>query len=232
VGLYRTCVRPAMPAALRRKMQPLHRNYIFKRGLKRLLADPASCTDPACPAIKDFIYGWNSAWCARPEYIAGCIAHTLDSQGPILECGSGLTTVALGALAQHQGRDYWALEHAPQWADRLQSRLDAFGLHAVNVATAALVDRGEYAWYDAPTHAMPKNFAMVVCDGPPAATKGGRFGLLPEMRDRLADDATILLDDARRPQERAIAQRWADDLDATLTVHGQDKPYIAVTRAA
>ena len=69
-------------------------------------------------------------------------------------------------------------------------------------------------------------FALVVCDGPPADTVGGRYGLVPIMRDRLAPGCAILLDDAEREHERAIARRWQLELGATHQFVADDKPFI------
>jgi hypothetical protein len=73
---------------------------------------------------------------------------------------------------------------------------------------------------------MPGRFALVVCDGPPYDTKGGRYGLVPRMRERLQPGCVILLDDAYREQERAIARRWKAELGASFTILGATKPYI------
>jgi hypothetical protein len=55
---------------------------------------------------------------------------------------------------------------------------------------------------------MPDEFSLVVCDGPPGSTKGGRYGLLPVLGGRLPPGSTILLDDAGRPGELELIKRW------------------------
>jgi len=70
---------------------------------------------------------------------------------------------------------------------------------------------------------------MVICDGPPGATKGGRYGLVPVMKDRLRTGSFILLDDAAREQEQEIARRWMSELDASIETIGDAKPYISLT---
>jgi hypothetical protein len=89
-----------------------------------------------------------------------------------------------------------------------------------------------YAWYDPPLARMPSAFSMVVCDGPPADTVGGRYGLVPVMRRRLAPGCVILLDDAVREHERAIARRWEYELEASHDVIDGDKPFIRLVVAA
>src|SRR5439155_1312914 len=43
--------------------------------------------------------------------------------GPVLECGSGLTALLLGALAARRGVEVWALEHEPEWRRRVAASL-------------------------------------------------------------------------------------------------------------
>jgi hypothetical protein len=45
-----------------------------------------------------------------------------------------------------------------------------------------------------------------VCDGPKGTTRGGRYGLAPVMKDRLAPGCIVLLDDTSREAERAIIE--------------------------
>jgi hypothetical protein len=78
----------------------------------------------------------------------------------------------------------------------------------VGVCAAPLREFNGYSWYDAPREDLPHRIGLVICDGPPGQTPGGRFGLLPQMRERLAPGATILLDDVDREGERAVLARW------------------------
>ena len=58
-----------------------------------------------------------------------------------------------------------------------------------------------------------------IADGPPGNTKGGRYGLLPIMRSRLAPDVVILLDDAERPGEQRVLQQWKAEYQAAYELH-------------
>ena len=75
---------------------------------------------------------------------------------------------------------------------------------------------------------MPE-FSLVICDGPPASTPGGRYGLLPVMRDKLKAGATILLDDAVREEEQVIANRWAAELKMSPDVLDSERSYVRLT---
>ena len=49
------------------------------------------------------------------------------------------------------------------------------------------------------------------------------------MRPRIKPGCVILLDDAHRKKERAIAQRWVAELGASCETLGRDKPYLKMT---
>lgn len=194
------------------------------------MKNPEACIDPRERLLNDLIYGWgNESWSALHEYLAACVKHALSSHGPILECGSGLTTILVGAIATKLGHKHWALEHSAEWSARVQRCLDRYAVGSVVLCTTPLHDHGNFAWYDAPLQVMPDNFSLVICDGPPGHTKGGRVGLVPIMRDRLKSGCVILLDDASREEECAIARLWEAELGASSEVLGSIKPYIRIT---
>lgn len=196
------------------------------------MANPEACIRPGSPVLMDLIYGWgNQSWSAWDEYLAVCIGHALTSDGPILECGSGLSTILVGAIAKKRGRCHWVLEHAPEWAEKVRRYLRAYDLDSVVLCVAPLKNYVDFAWYDAPLQLMPDAFTLVICDGPPGDTRGGRYGLVPVMKSRLRPGCVILLDDSAREQERAIAQRWSSELPAAIESCASRKPYVKLTVA-
>lgn len=219
-----------LPQRAREALKSAHRELVFRRAMKRFLASPESCARPGSPVLNDLIYGWgNDTWSALDEYLAGCIRHAAAARGPILECGSGLSTILVGALAQRRGQLHWALEHTPEWATRVRKHLARHKITSVILCTEPLRDYGSFCWYDPPLESMPKSFSLVLCDGPPASTKGGRSGLVPIMGKRLGPGSVLLLDDGGREQERALAKLWEDELGASATLLGETKPYIEMT---
>ncbi|MCZ6834529.1 MAG: class I SAM-dependent methyltransferase [Planctomycetota bacterium] len=223
-------VRIFLPSRTRGFLRATHREYVFGRAMKQFLKDPGACAHPGNPIIIDLIYGWgNEGWSALDEYIAGCIAKAMDTDGPTLECGSGLSTILLGAIAHQRGQKYWALEHTPVWAARVQKYLDKYKLDSVVLDAKPLKDFGAYCWYDAPLETMPDSFSLIICDGPPGDTKGGRYGIVPVMRARLKPGCVILLDDAGRDEEFAIGKRWESELGTSFEFLGAEKPYIQLT---
>lgn len=214
---------------VRKAAQSIRRGLVFRRALRRFRSDPAAFADPNHPVYDDLVYGWgNEAWSAHSEYLAAAIQHALRSREATLECGSGLSTILVGTIAQQQGRRHWSLENSPEWAARVQRVLDRYRIDSVTLDVAPLRDYGDFAWYDPSLTRMPDAFSLVLCDGPPGSTSGGRYGLVPVMRDRLAPGCVVLLDDAERAEEHAIAERWKAEIGTELRAFGSDKPYFAL----
>jgi hypothetical protein len=216
-----------LPPQARQWLRKTYDALRFDAAMKRFIADPGAAVAQGSALLNELISAWgNTGWSAQHEYLRTCIGDALVSSGPTLECGSGLTTLLLGVVAQLRGHEHWALEHLVHWSAKVDRCVVRHRLDAVRLCTVPLRSYGAYAWYDPPLAQMPGNFALVVCDGPPADTPGGRYGLVPVMRDHLAPGCMILLDDAVREQERAIARRWQAALGASHQIIGSDKPFI------
>jgi hypothetical protein len=226
----RAAAKPPLFSGIRNGVRAVHRRLVFRRAMKQFVRDPDACMAPGNPVIADLIYGWgNEAWSALDEYIIACLKHARTTSGPVLECGSGLTTLLMGIVAQRRKGIHWALEDSPEWAAKVCRQLKRYKVSSVVVHVAPLKDHGEFRWYDAPLASMPDGFSLVVCDGPPGSTKGGRYGLVPVMKGRLKPGCVILIDDAQREAEAAIAKRWAAALSASSILRGRAKPYIEMT---
>ena len=147
-----------------------------------------------------------------------CNEIVLGPRRRILELGSGVSTILLGRLLRATGGMLVAVEHDAGWRDWVAERLAAEGLEAFATVIHAPLEPtpvGDLPWYAA--EAIDAALATVgppdllVVDGPPAFLSQdahARFPALPVLLDRLAPDATIVLDDVVRPGERAVLQRW------------------------
>ena len=153
----------------------------------------------------------NPGWSARAAYLRRVWKGARRARRGILECGSGLTTLVAHAATATSGTPVVSLEPLRRWRIRVGRALAAAGLHPKGVMAAPLRDHGDYDWYDVSAVPAALSFDLVICDGPPGSTSGGRYGLLPVMRPRLSDDVRVLLDDADRAGERGALERWRTD---------------------
>lgn len=219
-----------LPASIRDRLKALHREMVFRRSMRKFLAAPADALAPDNKLLADLVYGWgNEGWSAMGEYLRACIEFALTVEGPVLECGSGLSTLLVGAAAGKVGQTHLSLEHDAKWAEKVRKYLKLYGLDSVKLCCKPLKDMSEYCWYDVESNSIPGGFAMVICDGPPGSTKGGRYGLIPVLKEKLGPRCAIFLDDAGRVQEQKIAARWLAELKATSFIQGTAKPYMRIT---
>lgn len=203
------------------------RRTVLARAIRRLVRSRAPTKYSTL--WTDAIYGWgNEKWSAEELYLAEVVRTAEAATGSILECGSGLTTLLVGAVASRRGTQVHSLEHTPEWHTRVSEAIREFGMTNVNVHLAPLREYESYDWYDAPLESLPNDFSYVVCDGPPASTRGGRSGVLPTMHGKLASACTVLLDDASRPGERELVESWVRDFQASYEIKPSERGFARV----
>jgi hypothetical protein len=216
------------PAGLRaikrmvpRSIKEATKNALLARAFRRAVQDIMALPSGELPSrelLADLQRGWsNEGMAADLDYIEEVGRRALAASGPVLECGSGLTTILLGLLAGRRGIEVWSMEHLPEWQQRVERSLRQSRIPNVHVCLAPLRSYGEFSWYDAPLERMPETFRLIVCDGPPEITPGGRYGLLPVMRDRIPVGASILLDDANRDSENRVLKLWAAEAKLNIS---------------
>lgn len=139
----------------------------------------------------------------------------------VVELGSGVSTIILARLLRERGGRLTSLEHDPGWLRVVGSQLDREGLG--DVARLLHAPLGDHPlgldgapWYaqDA-VQALPAGIDLLLVDGPPgygAGMERSRYPALPVLGERLAPAALVVLDDAARPGEREVVERWESEL--------------------
>lgn len=222
-------IKRLVPAPLKRAAKDALQNRALRNAIRRVVDLPLGVA-PDRDVLNDLMSGWgNEGFAALTEYLEEVCKHATQTNGPILECGSGLTSIMLGLLAGRRGIQTWSLEHVPEWLARVTNVLERFEIPNTQICAAPLRSFGEFEWYEAPLAEMPEEFQLVVCDGPPGATVGGRYGLLPVMGDRLPSGSVILLDDANRPGEVEVLERWASETELRVSSPVEDS-FAVITR--
>ncbi len=177
--------------------------------VRRLLAATPRGHAPSYLKLGLLSWAWmNPGYSASLRLLKHIARHVARNPGPVLECGSGMSTLLLGVLGQKHGVPVHVLEHHPDWAEHMRQIVRHHRLHTTTVLHAPLRSYGDFDWYDISSLPSESEYRMVVCDGPPGKSTGERFGLLPVVGQRLAADCRILLDDTHRRRERSIIQRW------------------------
>jgi predicted O-methyltransferase YrrM len=142
----------------------------------------------------------------------------------IVECGGGIRTRFIArALAQRGDGQLLTIEPDRRWADVLTNALVRENLqdHA-RVVHAPLADHplaSDTDWYrdEAVRAAQPAApIDLLLVDGPIAnrpESAHARYTAMPVFRDRLARDATVVLDHITRRGEREVLVRWEQETD-------------------
>jgi predicted O-methyltransferase YrrM len=134
----------------------------------------------------------------------------------VVEFGSGVSTILFARALRDLGekRQLDSFEHLESWYQRTRELLRSSGLEdVVRLHYSPLEKRDglEVPWYDVSVldrDATPCD--LVVVDGPEGGSREplARIGGFLTLRDRLAPDAVVLLDDAFRRGEREIVRAW------------------------
>jgi hypothetical protein len=153
----------------------------------------------------------NESFSADVAYLTESARRVEAQRLPILECGSGVTTLVAGALSPVP---VLSLEQDAEWAEFVRRRLDLCGIRGVTVLHAPLARYGDYVWYDLNGVTLPPRFGFVMCDGPAVFESEGdcypawRYGVLPALGERGVRVDEILLDDATEPRAPRLLERW------------------------
>ncbi|MBC7929873.1 MAG: hypothetical protein H7Z38_04825 [Rubrivivax sp.] len=220
-----------IPVAVKQAAKRAWLEYKFSGAVRRIADLP-----PGSMPTRDMLERLQSAWTnrgfvAKGDYLEEVARRAVETSGPILECGSGLTTILVGLLAGRRGVATWSLEHLPIWHERVTKRAKRYDIRGVHVCLSPLREYEGFSWYEPPMDMLPGEFKLVICDGPPGSTPGGRYGLLPVLGDRLRGGALILLDDANRASETEVLRRWGAEAD--IIVEMRERPtgtFALVTR--
>ncbi len=202
-------IRQRIPSQLKapfRVVRTIRQRATLGRGLRGI--QHGDFSDRTLQDLRD---GWgDDGFLAFEDLLQAVIEFSRKESRPILEIGSGLSTLVLAAL----GKEATTFEHEREFYDQTLSHLKRYNLKG-DVRLAPLKSYGEFDWYTVPDHLG--QFGLIIADGPPGTTKGGRYGLAPVLRDHFKNNAVILLDDVQRPSERDTLERWQREFGYTYT---------------
>lgn len=207
-----------IPGPLKNTAKEAFLGHKFRRALRRIGKLPEGEL-PSRGLLDELQAGWrNEGFAASCDYLQEVMKLALATSGPILECGSGLTTLLIGLAAGRRGIKTYSLEHIPEWRNLVNDVLVRYKIPNVDVLLSPLRDYGEFTWYEPPLAQLPEKFPLVICDGPPGTTSGGRYGLLPVFGKRLPEGSLILFDDAGRAGEAEVLRRWSAQWNVNVSM--------------
>jgi hypothetical protein len=204
------------------------RRRAILRALKPLRSNGRLTRDE----IEAFRRAWgNEGFAADTDFLEqllNCLA-----RGPVLECGTGGTTLLEDAIAARNGFEVYCLEQEPSWSDEVRK----YPLHAVKIVDASLKNFGSFYWYDAPD-SLPKHFGVVVCDGPYVDRQLGepyysawRYGVLPWFKQTGRTFEVLLLDDVECDRGLPLLTRWKQEFEMQIETVKTTNGQCAIVRA-
>lgn len=125
-------------------------------------------------------------YAADAPLLATVTALARKCRGPIIETGSGLSSVFMGAVSDSQ---VYSLEHLQHYAAQTVALCEEAGVSNVGVCCAPLKD----FWYDVEKFDLPNKFSLGFCDGPPRFY-GTRMKFFEVLASRCS---AILVDDVK-----------------------------------
>jgi hypothetical protein len=151
-------------------------------------------------------------WGASPDVLQIASGLAKASELPILEMGSGLSTVVLAASTQ---QPVFAVEHERRFAEDLQTMAKAAGVRNIALVTAEIKD----GWYDLADDmgSLPEQFGLGFVDGPPREG-GDRMRFFDVFGHRCK---VILCDDANSPSYTLKLKAWAAANGRTFRADGR-----------
>lgn len=167
--------------------------------------------------------------------------HCINEMRPtrVLELGSGLSTLVMAYALETNGQgEVFALEDNAAHANNTRRLLAEHGLSEyAQVLDAPLrsVDLcGErYNWYALDNLADDLHFELLFVDGPAGhVAPDMRYPALPVLRQRIASNAVILVDDTDRKHESAMVKRWLARYPEIMRDDASSGPGLTVLRVS
>ncbi len=146
----------------------------------------------------------NNPYGAQEDVLALGVLMAREANGPILESGSGLSTILMAAATS---QTVWCLEHDAGWAAQVEAMARRAGTFNIAICTYQIKD----GWYDI-TDKLPERFVLGLHDGPPRRF-GNRMGFFDHMAGRCDK---IVVDDVDDPAYSRAVEQWAKETGRSL----------------
>jgi len=161
-------------------------------------------------------------WAASPDFLQLLVETIVETRPTcVVEAGSGVSTIVGAYTLKREGIDgkIYSLDESSEFADQTRRLVRLHGLEDyVTVCHAPLCPSGAKAkdmdWYDTSCLEHGRRVDLLIVDGPSAYGEDAglaRYPAYPLLRDSLAPDAVILMDDAGRKGERNVLRMWHDE---------------------
>ncbi len=206
-------------------------NYLRKKnGILDSRLDAAMerlITGDTSPDVFNKIWQYHgNDFACGPKMLSEVYAYCQGAKGPILECGSGISTIVGGIACQRNGQFVHALEHDLEWYRLMRNFINLWKVRGVKLYYAPLKEYPEFTlegkprplmWYD--IDGLPEKFDVAIVDGPPR--RYGREGFYEIMLPRVKE-ATWIVDDVDDPYQFSLVKQYAEGRDVRVVGNGKE----------
>ena len=207
-------------------------------NIKALLAQQSAETLAAQKAIADSIYQQLEAltsltsilpiryplpamrgWAISPDFGLLLVSEILNKKPHVVvELGSGVSTLLIAYCLELLGHgrvvsyDHDA-KYCAQSCDNIKRHNLGRFAEVVHAPLASVqLDQGQWDWYDTTKINKDEPLDILVIDGPPGQIQtNSRYPALPLLHTLFSASATVLMDDAARPDEKTIVDSWTQE---------------------
>lgn len=165
-------------------------------------------------------------WTIAPDFAVLLASHILLTRPEtVVELGAGLSTLVIGYALKKTGRGKLvSVEHHKAYSQKIETMVQAHGLEShvqiVQSPLAACAEMPGQRWYTLRADQLPANIDLLVVDGSPGMDcKKSRLPAVPLLWKALRSHSVIMLDDARRADEKENIKDWLaqfDELSCTI----------------
>lgn len=158
-------------------------------------------------------------WAASPDFLRLVYKRIrTEEPGLVVELGSGSSTIVGGhALRQNGTGHLVSLEHSKEHARESRKMVSVHSLGEYSEVLYAplthhTLDGETWDWYGLEDFDPEAPIDLVIVDGPPGhLQKLSRYPALPLLSNWLSDDATFIVDDGDREDEKIIVGKWTKE---------------------
>lgn len=147
-------------------------------------------------------------WAASPDVLLILVEYILQHKPKhVIELGSGVSTLIISrALEQAGGGELTSIDHDGVFHNITKARMARLGLKAHYIHAPLTGKDPSKCWYD--LNKLDTPIDLLFIDGPPEAIHPQVRGHASQLFSLLNEGATIILDDADRPGEKAVVESW------------------------
>lgn len=173
-------------------------------------------------------------WSLSPKQVLHiCNDICLNNRKTIVEFGLGFSSICIAQLLKVNKLEtqYYCIENNPAWVEKIKRIINVLQLeNNITICEVPITDvpinlayKNQQTWYD-PQILTDKigdihNIDLIVVDAPFASNLPfARFSAIPYLKEKIALNYSVFLDDTNRMPEREIATEWQKILNCEITI--------------